>query len=120
MNIVQLEMVNVLLAVRVFASSWKGRRVLIKCDNQAVVVTLNSGHARDPYLGACARNIWYEAALNDVDIQYVHVMGKNNRPADLLSRWCNSQGNVTKKCNGHPHTEASNFTSRKMQQWFYL
>ena len=84
MSIVYLEMVNILLAVRVFADHWSSQRVLIKCDNQAVVASLNSGHARDPYLGACARNIWYEAALKDIDIQYVHV----------LSHWSNSHADI--------------------------
>ena len=60
--------------------------MLVKCDNQAIVSTLTSGRARDPFLGACARNIWYETALRDIDVQYVHVLGQNNRTADLLSR----------------------------------
>ena len=36
-SIVQLEMVNILLAVRLFQSHWAGRKVLVKCDNEAVV-----------------------------------------------------------------------------------
>ena len=56
-SIVHLEMVNILLAVRLFQVQWSGRRVLIRCDNEAVVSVLRSGRTRDPYLGACARNI---------------------------------------------------------------
>ena len=85
-SIVQLEMVNILLAVRLFQKQWAGRKVLIKCDNEAVVSVLRSGKTRDPYLGACARNIWYVCALADIDIQYVHVKRLDNRVADLLSR----------------------------------
>ena len=29
--------------------------------------------------------------LLDVELQYVHVMGKDNKVADLLSRWNNTQ-----------------------------
>ena len=90
MSIVHLEMVNILVAVRLFAKQWQGVKLLVKCDNEAVVKVLQSGRARDPLLGAFARNIWYVAALADIDIQYVHVMGKANRVADLLSRWTNS------------------------------
>ena len=68
---------------------------LVKCDNDAVVKVLNAGKARDPYLGACARNVWYMAALSDIDLQYVDVLGKNNMVADLLSRWQYSIANVT-------------------------
>ena len=90
MSIVHLEMGNILVAVRLFAKQWQGVKLLVKCDNEAVVKVLQSGRARDPLLGAFARNIWYISALADIDVQYVHVMGKANRVADLLSRWTNS------------------------------
>ena len=46
--------------------------------------------AKDPFLGACDRNVWLWAATHDTDLNYVHVMGKYKRAADLLSRWSNS------------------------------
>ena len=95
LDIVHLEMVNIVLALHLFAQHWVGTRILIKCDNNAVVKVLNAGKARDPYLGACARNVWYMAALSDIDLQYVHVLGKNNVVADLLSRWQYTTENVT-------------------------
>ena len=94
LDIVHLEMVNIVMALCLFARFWSGTRVLVKCDNDAVVKVLNAGKARDPFLGACARNIWHLAALTDVDLQYVHVLGKNNTVADLLSRWQYSEQNV--------------------------
>ena len=97
-SIVHLEMVNVLLAVRLFQAHWAGRKVLIKCDNEAVVAVLRSGRVRDPFLGACARNIWYASALSDMDIQYVHIRGLDNRVADLLSRWTGSHKDVNELC----------------------
>ena len=95
-SIVHLEMVNILLAVRLFQRQWSGRRVLIRCDNEAVVTVLRSGKTRDPYLGACARNIWYVAALADIDLQYAHIRGLDNGVADLLSRWTGSTQDVKK------------------------
>ena len=62
----------------------------MKCDNAAVVNVLRSGKTKDPFLGVCARNLWFESALADVDMQYVHIIGKVNRTADLLSRWTGS------------------------------
>ena len=53
-TIVHLEMVNILLALRLFCSYWAGRKVLVRCDNKAVVSVLSSGRSRDPFL---ARNI---------------------------------------------------------------
>ena len=57
------------------------------CDNSAVVQVLQSGCTRDPYLVACARNVWLLVAKYDIKITYVHISGKKNRTADLLSRW---------------------------------
>ena len=89
-SIVQLEMVNILLAVRLFHGHWFGKKVLIKCDNEALVSVLRSGKNKNPYLGACARHVWYVCALADIDVQYVHVRGLDNRVADLLPRWTGS------------------------------
>ena len=94
-SIVHLEMINILLSIRLFQAQWAGRKVLIKCDNEAVVTVLRSGRARDPFLGACARNIWYAGSLADMDNQYVHIRGLDNRVADLLSRWTGSYKDVT-------------------------
>ena len=47
LDIVHIEMANILVADKILARTWTGRRVLIKCDNQAVVAVLNSGKARD-------------------------------------------------------------------------
>ena len=74
-SIVQLEMVNILLAVKLFQAHWSGRNVLIKCNNEAVVSVLRSGKTKDAYLGACTRDIWYVCALADIDGHYVHVGG---------------------------------------------
>ena len=40
LTIVHLEMLNILIAVRAFAAHWSHKKVLIKCDNVAVVQVL--------------------------------------------------------------------------------
>ena len=90
-TIVHLEMVNILLAIRLFCSLWAGRKVLVRCDNKAVVTVLSTGRTRDPFLSACARNVWYCAANHDIDMDYVHIRGHDNKVADLLSRWSGSR-----------------------------
>ena len=104
--VVHLEIVNIVLAVRLFQVQWSGRWVLIRCDNEAVVSVLRSGRTRDPYLGACARNIWYVSPLTDMDLQYAHIRGQitfyqlglklfagtsRNSICTQLS-WCQSRG----------------------------
>ena len=67
-TIVHLEMVNILLAVKLFKRQWTSKQVLIHCDNAAVMTVLRSGKTRDPYLGTCARNVWYVATTSDIDL----------------------------------------------------
>ena len=86
-NIVHLEMLNILTAIRLFTFLWVSKKILIRCDNGAVVSVPKSGKTRDPYLAACARNIWYAFAMSDIDIQYTHIKGSDNKVADILSRW---------------------------------
>ena len=95
LGIVQLEMVNILVAVRLFGRMWQHKCVLIKCDNMAVVQVLKTEKTRDPFLATCARNIWMVAAELDIDIVYTHVHRVKNTTADLLSRWQNTQEHVT-------------------------
>ena len=82
-TIVHLEIVNILLALKLFAPRWMQRKVRVRCDNQAVVHVLRSGRTKDPFLGACARNIWFWAAKFDINIRYDHIQGIENKVAGL-------------------------------------
>ena len=87
LNIVHLEMLNILVALRVCNNTWSKSRVRIACDNEAVVQVLNSGKTRDLTLAATARNIQLQVATWDINLQVNHIAGKDNHIADLLSRW---------------------------------
>ena len=91
LHITQLEMLNVVVALKVWASAWSDRTIDIKCDNLAVVEVLTSGKTKDTFLATCARNIWLLCAIFNINIRVHHIPGKSNNIADLLSRW-----NVTK------------------------
>ena len=84
---VHIEMVNILLTARLFKCHWLSRKVLIQCDNEAVVSVLRTGKTCDPYLRACECNIWYLAVKSDMDLCYMHIEGVNNQVADVLSGW---------------------------------
>ena len=101
-DITQLEMLNIVVAAKIWASHWSNKRICIFSDNMAVVQVLTTGKARDQVLATCARNIWLIAALNNIQFQFSHIPGKNNVLADLLSRWnlirnpmCNLQSLIT-------------------------
>ena len=95
-NIAYLEMVNILVAPRFLHAQWAGLRVLIKCDNQAVVAVLNNGKIRDPILAKYARSILLWLSACNIDIKVFHVAGKLNPVAHLLSRWHITHNNFLK------------------------
>ena len=93
LQIVHLEMLNILTALRVRQKAWSNRKVAIACDNLAVVQVLNSGKIRDLTLVAIARNIQFQVVTINVDLKVSHTPGKVNVTAYLLSR-LNSRSNA--------------------------
>ena len=87
MNIADLEILNILVALRVWHQFWANNKVAIACDNEAVVYVLNTGRTRVLTLAAIANNIHFEAAKSNIELQVQHISGKANVIADLLSRW---------------------------------
>ena len=96
LTIVHLEMINILVALKIFGPFWANKKVLVKCDNQAVVAVLTHSKTKNPFSATCARNVWLLAALYDLEVTYVHIRGKHNVIADLLSRWVPTPQNVLK------------------------
>ena len=92
--ITHLETLNILVALRLFAPYWHRKKVHVKCDNLAAVQVLRSGRTRDPFLAACARNVWMVVAHADIQVKYSHIPGSRNGVADTLSRWNNSEAQV--------------------------
>ena len=86
-QIIHLEMLNILVAPRVWGSQWCNKLISIACDNQAVVHVLNLGKTRDFTLAAIACNAQLQLASHNIEIGVVHISGKINTMADLLSRW---------------------------------
>ena len=95
-NIAYTELINVLVALKVWHKEWAGLRVLIKCDNQSVVSVLTSGKTKDSVMAKYARNIFLWLSAFNIDIRVVHVPCKLNPVADLLSRWYTTHDNVKK------------------------
>ena len=89
-SIAHWEMLNILVAIRVWGNQWKSQMILIKCDTQAVVSVLNSGKSSDTILSPIARNILFYCAEHDINLRLIHVLGKDNTVADILSRWYES------------------------------
>ena len=80
-------MLNVIVAMKIWATQWTNKRITLYCDNLAVVDVLGSGRTKDTFLATCARNIWLIMSTFNIQVDVIHIPGKNNCIADLLSRW---------------------------------
>ena len=95
-TIVHLEILNIVVALKLWGSLRESHAIEVKCDNMAVVEVLNTGRARDQMLATSARNIWLLTSMYDIDLVVTHIPGVTNVVADLLSRWQHNDQNISK------------------------
>ena len=86
-SIVHLEILNLIVALKLWGHLWRDKVIQIKCDNMAVVEVIRTGRARDQILATCARNIWLLTSMFNIQLVVDHIPGVKNVIADLLSRW---------------------------------
>ena len=100
---VHFEILNIVVALKIWAKSWRDKTIEIKCDNMAVVDVIRSGRARDQTLVKCARTIWLITSIFNINLVVNHIPGEHNAVADLLSRWKGSSDDFLKLGNLLPH-----------------
>ena len=87
LHINALELLAVIVAMKTWGEFWAGRRIQILCDNMTSVTVINKGSTRDTFLQQCLREIAYVTARFEFEIHASHIIGRENRIPDLLSRW---------------------------------
>ena len=86
-NIALLELSAVMVALKIWANSLKGKYFWIHVDNEAVASILNTGASRHIELQDTLREIALIAAVNQFVIKARHIAGISNRVPDWLSRY---------------------------------
>ncbi len=76
----------ILFAFAKWGGGWKGRSVLIMCDNEALVASINNRSIRSKAIDPL-QLIFLAAALDDIDICSMWLSSKDNWVADALSRF---------------------------------
>jgi hypothetical protein len=87
LDINSLELLAVVISCKLWGQTWGKLKILLYCDNQATVAVINSEKTHSSFMAQCLREMWLIAAVHDFDLRAIHLDGKCNRAADLLSRW---------------------------------
>lgn len=86
-NISEIEAINIAIALHSFLdASYIGAHIRLLCDNAASVQVMQTGKGRNKVMIQVARYVWMLQAKFNFTISYDHIMGKDNKLADALSR----------------------------------
>ena len=85
-SIAHLELLNIVVALKVWSSQWAGHRVRIWSDNTNACLAVQTGRSRDYFIQDCVREIFLYSAAADIELHVLHRPGVQLRRADALSR----------------------------------
>ena len=80
------EMLPIILAVAMWGKEGRGKSIRCQCDNAAVIAILKSGWSKNVLAMHLLRSFFFIAARRGIVLSSVHIPGKENGPADALSR----------------------------------
>lgn len=75
-----------MLAAAVWGPGWQGRAVRFRCDNAAIVHVLHTSKSHEPLVMQLLRGLHLFAMEHAFHFSAQHIAGKDNGPADALSR----------------------------------
>ena len=85
-SIAHLELLNVVIALKVWREDWAGRKVKIFCDNSNACCAVQSGRSKDMFMQDCVREVFFVCAVADIELLLLHRPGRQMQRADALSR----------------------------------
>ena len=85
-TIAHLELLNIVVALKVWRRQWAGYRVCIWSDNSNACIAVQTGRTKDDYMQDCVREIFLYTAAADIELHVRHRPGTELIRADALSR----------------------------------
>ena len=86
-SIAWLELFPIVVAVSLWGKSLSCKRVVLRCDNEAVVTILNKQTSKCPLIMRLMRFLVLQCLKLNLIFKAIHVPGKENNIADSLSRF---------------------------------
>jgi hypothetical protein len=80
------ELYPIVVAAQLWGEKWSSQRIVVKCDNAAVVSAVNKGYTKVPILSDLLRVLVYLSMTHNFMFRAVHLPGLDNKLADHLSR----------------------------------
>ena len=80
------ELYAIVKAIATWCNDLANKKVLLKCDNEAVCYIVNSGTSRDPESMKLIRTLFFICAKFNIDCKCQHIPGITNIGSDHLSR----------------------------------
>ncbi len=88
-NIAAKELLPIVIAVRLWSGSLCNKKLLMLCDNIAVVYVINTQTSKDKRLMSLLRSLIVTCMQSNIMIRAKHIPGLVNVAADALSRFHN-------------------------------
>ena len=85
-NIMVKELVPIIISCAVWGPLLQESSTKFHCDNQGLVASINKGSSKDTMVMHLLRCLWFFTAAFDIHITAIHIAGKTNNAADMLSR----------------------------------
>ena len=80
------ELYAITLAIATYGSQLQAKRILLHCDNMAIVYAVNDGTIRNPDIMTLIRLLCYQCAHFSCEIKCEYINTKANDAADAISR----------------------------------
>ena len=85
-KIAHLELLNIVVAIKVWARQWSGQRVRIECDKMNACIAIQTWRSRDSYMQCSVREIFLWCTWHDIKLVPTHCPGVEMVRPDALSR----------------------------------
>ena len=82
MNITRKELYAIVMAVNTWGVSWQHQKILLNCDNLAVVDIWAKGTTKSPEVMALVWLLYFCAACYNINVSVQHISGTENKIAD--------------------------------------
>jgi hypothetical protein len=80
------ELYAIIVACTLWGSTFSQKRIIIHCDNLAIVYCVNAGSSKCPKIMVLIRTLFSIACIHNFEVRLQHVPGLDNIGPDRLSR----------------------------------